>query len=123
MLKIEVVNPSQELDRAEEMTFLSFPGFGSGGTGAFWSGAGGISPWEMHPDCDELLHVMEGEVDVEVLPADGGEACMATVRSGCFLIVPRGCWHRQYIRKKSSEFYVTPGQTLHSQSEDPRLNV
>ena len=51
----KVVNPSLQLDSAKEMEFLRLSEFNSGETGAFWSNAGGPSPWEMHPDCDELL--------------------------------------------------------------------
>ena len=108
---------------SKEMEFRDLGKFDSGGVGVSWSTEGGRSPWEMYPDCDELLHVMEGEIDIEDVPGEGGAASIATVGAGCFLIVSRGCWHLQYIRKKSSEFYVTPGQTLHSQSKDPRVNA
>ena len=30
-----------------------------------------LSPWERHPDEDELLYVPEGEVDITVLHPDG----------------------------------------------------
>ncbi len=105
------------------MDFRDLCEFDDGSGGVFWSSEGGPSPWEMHPDCDELLHVIEGEIEVEVLPSAGGEAVSATVRSGCYLVVPKGCWHRQCLRSKSTEFYLTPGRTLHSQSEDPRRDA
>ncbi|WOJ94815.1 cupin domain-containing protein [Congregibacter variabilis] len=122
-MKLQVLNPHQTAMDSKEMEFRDLGSFDDGGAGVFWSNEGGPSPWEMHPDCDELLHVMEGEIDIEVLPKEGGEASVATVGPGCFLVVPRGCWHRQTIRKKSSEFYVTPGKTLHSSADDPRVNV
>ena len=102
------------------MDFKELCRFDDGAGGVFWCSEGGLSPWEMHPDCDELLHVIEGEIEVEVLPRDGGEAVGAMVSSGCFLVVPRGCWHRQRLLAKSTEFYLTPGRTLHSHAEDPR---
>ena len=122
-MKLKVLNPHKITMESKEMEFRDLGKFNDGGAGVFWSTEGGPSPWEMHPDCDELLHVIEGEIDIEVLPKEGGEASTATVGAGRFLIVPRGCWHRQYIRKKCSEFYVTPGRTLHSQSEDPRVSA
>jgi mannose-6-phosphate isomerase-like protein (cupin superfamily) len=48
--------------------------FNEGGSGAFWSEAGGPSPWQMHPDCDEMLEIFEGSGEVEVLPEDGSTA-------------------------------------------------
>jgi len=33
-----------------------------GHAGVFWSGEGGPSPWEMHPDCDERLQVLDREI-------------------------------------------------------------
>lgn len=122
-MKLQVLNPRKTAMESLEMEFRDLGAFDDGGAGVFWSTEGGPSPWEMHPDCDELLHVIEGEIDIEVLPKEGGSGSIATVPAGCFLIVPRGCWHRQYIRQRSSEFYVTPGKTLHSTSEDPRVEA
>jgi quercetin dioxygenase-like cupin family protein len=119
-MKVQLFNPSDIADQSDEMDFRDLASFDEGGGGVFWSSEGGPSPWEMHPDCDELLHVIEGEIDVEILPTGNGEGTVATVKAGWFLVVPRGCWHRQYIRSRSKEFYLTPGQTLHSHSADPR---
>ncbi len=119
-MKLKVFDPSRVARSAVEMEFVPLCDFDDGGGGVFWS-AEGTSPWEMHPDCDELLHVVEGRIDVEVLPSEGGAAVVASLESGAFLVVPRGCWHRQHLLQKSTEFYLTPGRTLHSQEEDPRL--
>ena len=122
-MKLLVFDPQAIAKESKEMEFRDLGKFDDGGAGVFWSSEGGPSPWEMHPDCDELLHVIDGEIDVEVLPMNGAEASWANVKGGAFLVVPRGCWHRQYIRTKSTEFYLTPGQTLHSQAEDPRVDT
>ena len=119
----KVVNPSLQLDSAKEMEFLRLSEFNSGETGAVWSNAGGPSPWEMHPDCDELLHIIEGKVEIEILSNDSRDDATYTLTSGSFLVVPQGCWHRQKILEKIKEYYVTPGQTLHSHSDDPRIEV
>lgn len=63
---------------------------------------------------------VEVDADVEVLPDDGGEGIVTRLETGSFIIIPRGCWHRQTIRKKTREFYLTPGRSLHSTDEDPR---
>ena len=120
-MKLQLFNPEVIAKKSKEMEFKDTAKFNDGDAGVFWSGKCGPSPWEMHPDCDELLHVIEGEIDVEILPNGKGKAHWANIKSGWFLVVPRGCWHRQYIRKLSTEFYLTPGETLHSHDEDPRI--
>lgn len=122
-MKIEVINPSLQLDSAEEMEFLDLPRFDSGATGAFWASAGGKSPWEMHPDCDELLHIIEGKVELEILPKGSGASSVSILNQGTFIVVPKGCWHRQKILERTKEYYVTPGPTLHSHSDDPRIEL
>ena len=41
------------------------------GGGVFVGRFSGRSPWERHPTGDELLHVLEGEVEVTVLAESG----------------------------------------------------
>lgn len=122
-MKLLAFDPREIALAAKEMDFKELCEFDEGGGGVFWSSAGGPSPWEMHPDCDELLHVIEGEIEVEVLPPEGGKGVPATIAAGSYLVIPKGCWHRQYLKEKSTEFYLTPGRTLHSQSPDPRADV
>lgn len=118
--KLHAFDPSAIANGLREMEFHQLGEFNEGGAGVFWSGAGGTSPWEMHPDCEELLHVIEGGIDVEVLPSDGGAGSVTRLETGSFLIIPRGCWHRQTILQETREFYLTPGQSLHSILDDPR---
>jgi len=113
-------DPAAIADGLREMEFHELGKFNEGGAGVFWSNAGDTSPWEMHPDCEELLHVIEGQIDVEVLPVDGGTGSITCLEAGSFLIIPRGYWHRQTIRQKTKELYLTPGQSLHSILDDPR---
>ncbi len=119
-MKIPVFCPNQSLEQSKEMEFLDLAQFGEGGAGAFWTNPGGTSPWEMHPDCDELLHIIEGKVQLEVLPIDNGPSLIELIDAGSFVVVPKGCWHRQTILEKTKELYLTPGRTLHSMSPDPR---
>jgi mannose-6-phosphate isomerase-like protein (cupin superfamily) len=65
--------------------------------------------WEMHPAGDELLHVLEGEVEVELLRKSGRRR-RTTVRAGSFVVVPRGLWHRPIQRRPVVMLYVTPGE-------------
>ena len=120
MDELKACDPSAVADGLTEMEFRQLVSFDDGHAGVFWSEAGGPSPWEMHPDCDEMLQVLEGEIEVEVLPADGGAGIKTCVPAGSFLVVPRGCWHRQNLLARTKEFYLTPGRTLHSSQNDPR---
>jgi quercetin dioxygenase-like cupin family protein len=79
----------------------------------------GQTPWERHPGGDELLHVLEGAVDVTVLTDD--RVVDATVGAGSLFIVPRGLWHRQKPHGAVTLLFATPAQgTEHSWAEDPR---
>lgn len=103
-----------------EMEFKQLARFNEGGVGVFWS-SDGTSPWEMHPDDDELLQILEGEVLVTVLTDDGPVETLVGA-GGCF-VVPRNHWHKQELRGKVLELYVTPGRSLHSTAEDPRTET
>jgi quercetin dioxygenase-like cupin family protein len=78
----------------------------------------GLSPWERHPDADELLHLLEGAVDVTVLTDDG--PVVAHVPAGSVFVVPRGLWHRQSARPGTALLFVT-GETEVSWAGDPRV--
>jgi mannose-6-phosphate isomerase-like protein (cupin superfamily) len=108
------------VEKLAEMEFQTLAEFDDGSAGVFWSEAGGPSPWEMHPDRDEMLQVLDGEIAVEWLPITGGPGEKTCVPAGRFIVVPRGHWHRQTLRSRTQEFYLTPGRSLHSNAADPR---
>jgi mannose-6-phosphate isomerase-like protein (cupin superfamily) len=118
--ELKTYDPGAVADGLAEMEFCQLAPFDDGHAGVFWSEAGGPSPWEMHPDCDEMLQVLEGEIEIEVLPEGRGPAVATRVRSGSFFVVPRGRWHRQNLLVRTKEFYLTPGRSLHSTDADPR---
>ncbi|MCH8543224.1 MAG: cupin domain-containing protein [Alcanivorax sp.] len=79
----------------------------------------GRTPWERHPD-DELLHILEGEVDITLLLVDGGERHI-TLHAGSVFIVPAHLWHNQYSRSGTKLLFVTSQQgNEESTEEDPR---
>ena len=121
MKELGAHDPTAVADGLAEMEFRELATFDDGHAGVFWSEVGGPSPWEMHPDCDELLQVLEGEIEVEVLPEDGSASVVTRVAAGSFFVVPRGWWHRQNLLKRTKEFYLTPGRSLHSSKADPRI--
>jgi len=80
----------------------------------------GLTPWERHPGGDELLHVLDGEVEVTLLTETG--PVHRSLKAGSVFICPRGLWHRQLPRPKVSMLFATPTKTTEvSFAEDPRL--
>ena len=80
----------------------------------------GLTPWERHPDGDELLHVLEGAVDVTILTDDGPK--QVSLDTGSVFVCPRGLWHRQLPRPSVTMLYGTP--TQHGEAsfaDDPRV--
>ena len=80
--------------------------------------SGGTSPWERHPDTDELLYILEGRADATILHDDG--PVVTPVGEGSVIVVPRGLWHRHTLHGTVKELYLTPGRSEHSTAEDPR---
>lgn len=79
----------------------------------------GRSPWERHPDGDEFLHVLEGEVDFTILTDE--RPVQLTVCAGSVFVCPRGLWHRQYSRSGATLLFATaPKGSEISWAEDPR---
>ena len=80
----------------------------------------GLTPWERHPDGDELLLVLDGELEVTVLTDDG--PVTRKLRAGEAFVCPQGLWHRQLAEKSVSMLYGTPIETLeNSMADDPRV--
>lgn len=109
-----IVSAFADLAEAE---FQRLAAFNEGEVGVFWA-SNGISPWELHPDDEELLQVIEGSVDIEVLTDDGSQ--ITTVGQGSIFVVPRGFWHRHRHTGLVKELYLTPGRSEMSFDEDPR---
>ena len=89
--------------------------------GQSWLGQfSGQSPWEMHPDADELIYVLEGKVEMTILM--GSKKTRSTVSKGSVFIVPKGKWHRQTAKGKGKvkEFGATSGRSKYSYADDPR---
>lgn len=116
------VNPAQLVDQLTAMEFHNLGAFNEGSSGVFWGEASDWSPWEMHPDCEELLHVIEGSIKLQLWPKKGDEKIKHKLKTGEFITIPRGLWHRQKLLTKTKEYYLTPGKTLHSNHHDPRAD-
>ena len=74
--------------------------------------------WEMHPVGDELLHVLAGEVEIEILA--GTRVVRRSLTAGRFAIVPRGTWHRPIVRSPEgvTMLHVTPGDGTEATFEE-----
>ena len=80
----------------------------------------GVSPvWEMHPDTDEFFYIVEGEFEITLLTESETQHHVAP--AGSVFVVPKGLWHKPGAPKGAKFIYFTPGQSLHSEAEDPRL--
>lgn len=101
----------------EDHDFVELAPFNNGSVGVFRCGPR-TSPWEHHPDDDEVLYVLSGEVVLTLLTDAGPIA--ETVGPGQIFVVPRGLWHRHHVADHLVEFYATPGGTVHSDAVDPR---
>ena len=82
----------------------------------------GLTPWERHPDGDELLLALDGEVEVTTLTDDG--PVTRKVRAGEAFVCPQGLWHRQFAGKSVSMLYGTPIDSSEiSDADDPQVVV
>ncbi|NVE00063.1 cupin domain-containing protein [Massilia sp. BJB1822] len=108
-----------------EADAAAFPRLAAFNCGAVYVGRllGG-SPWECHPDADELLQVLEGEVEVTLLAGLGPlqSVVQTVVRAGSILVVPRGVWHRQWSELGVTLMAVTPDRSAISFENDPRTD-
>ena len=68
----------------------------------------GSSPWERHRNGDELLLVLDGEVDIEVL--DGGRAQTTPLQRGALFVVPKDRWHQLTARAPVLILYASPSE-------------
>lgn len=62
---------------------------------------------EMHPDGDEVLYLVSGEIVVVIEDQDPPRE--VTLHPGEAIVVPRGVWHRVILSEPSRLVHVTPG--------------
>jgi mannose-6-phosphate isomerase-like protein (cupin superfamily) len=104
----------QTTEAEEADTFARLADFESGAifVGKFC----GESSWERHPQGDEILQVIEGDVQVTIL----GEALETlSLSAGMLAVVNKGKWHRLTSSNSVTLMTVTPLPTECS-VEDPR---
>jgi len=113
--KLDITDSTTEEEADAAVRMLSSVGPCSLGVMRF----SGQAPWERHPDGDELLHVLEGAIDLTVLTDDG--TTELRLNAGSVFVCPKGLWHRQRAPQSVTLLYGTP--TQHGEvsfADDPR---
>jgi mannose-6-phosphate isomerase-like protein (cupin superfamily) len=62
--------------------------------------------WEMHPEGDEVLHLVAGSIDL-ILDEAAGES-RVRLEAGSSCVVERGAWHCLLLREPSRLLFITP---------------
>lgn len=65
------------------------------------------SNWEMHPDADEIVYLLEGAIDLVLERPTGHDT--AALRDRGLAIVPRGVWHTARVVVPSRVLHITMG--------------
>jgi mannose-6-phosphate isomerase-like protein (cupin superfamily) len=69
----------------------------------------GSSPWEKHNNGDELLLVIDGCVDIEVLDSSGNSR-KEQLKEGSLFVVPKGKWHQLTATDYVNILYISPSE-------------
>ena len=79
----------------------------------------GDAGWERHSQGDEIVHIVAGETDNQLLA--NGERQTIHATAGDLLVVPQGTWHRLQSEKGVTVLAATPeGHEDHAFVDDPR---
>ena len=114
---MKVLDVLEELSKHPEGTFLNLLEFNNSHIGA--CDVSGVSPvWEMHPDTDEFFYILEGQFEMELL--DGEVPSRYVINPGSSFVVPKGIWHKPGAPNGCKFLHLTPGESLHSEADDPR---
>jgi mannose-6-phosphate isomerase-like protein (cupin superfamily) len=63
--------------------------------------------WEMHPQGDELVYLLDGDVELVLDLPEGRRSERIAGRGAC--VVPRGVWHTARVFAPSRMLFVTRG--------------
>ncbi|WP_134096082.1 hypothetical protein [Novosphingobium sp. PhB55] len=64
--------------------------------------------WEMHPDGDEVLFLLDGAIDIAFAREGETQTDLVSLASGQGCVVAPGTWHRLLLREPSRLLFVTP---------------
>jgi mannose-6-phosphate isomerase-like protein (cupin superfamily) len=77
--------------------------------------------WEMHPQGDELVYLLEGAVDFVLEGPEG--TTTVPLRERGLVVVPRGVWHTAKVLAPSRLFFVTAGAGTQIRGHDGALRT
>lgn len=72
------------------------------------------SGWEMHPDGDEVLFLLNGSLELAL--DRGDETEVVALSEGRMCVVLRGVWHRLLVREPGDLLFATPGPSTEQRS-------
>ena len=79
----------------------------------------GNAGWERHMKGDELVHVMAGSTQFDIIVE--GEKQTLELEAGMRVVVPQACWHRFRSEDGVTVLTATPQHDeIHTFVEDPR---
>jgi len=81
--------------------------FGRGWLVSEYLCTGDWASWEVHPEADELVYVLEGDVELLLEQRDGVQH--VRVRGRGLVVVHRGVWHTLRVHAPSRLLHVTMG--------------
>jgi uncharacterized cupin superfamily protein len=65
--------------------------------------------WELHPEGDELVMLINGAVRL-LLELDGGVQTLHLNKPGDFALVPRNVWHTAHTEETTTMLFLTSGK-------------
>ncbi|MBT5433844.1 MAG: cupin domain-containing protein [Alphaproteobacteria bacterium] len=106
----------------EEEVMQAFAKLGEGNfldCAVFLGSFNGNAGWERHMKGDELVHVMAGSTEFDIIVE--GEKQTLNLDAGMLVVVPRACWHRFRSEAGVTVLTATPQHDeIHTFVEDPR---
>lgn len=81
------------------------------------TGQGDWAHWEMHPEGDEVLVLLEGSLSVVFEGPDGD--LFNEMRRGSTLVIPRGVWHRAVDQSGVRMLFITYGAGTEHKPVEP----
>jgi mannose-6-phosphate isomerase-like protein (cupin superfamily) len=64
--------------------------------------------WEMHPEGDEVVLCLSGEITLHQEMRDGSTGSV-TIGAGEYAINPPGCWHTADVSDEATALFITAG--------------
>lgn len=74
--------------------------------------------WEMHPNGDEFVCLLSGDVEL-LLRGPEGERKVRLNTPGSFVVVPKNTWHKARVNTAAKMIFVTPGQGTENRESPP----